>query len=142
MSYEYKPRRRKRRGGGQWSGPGPDARDPQTLKSLLAKMVSDRGWNTQAAGASLFARWNEIIGPEIADHCRPMGCRDGELSIEAESAAWATQLRLFKPQILAKITAGVGPGIVSRVKITGPVQTSHVTGPRRVRYTPKRDSHG
>ena len=135
MSYEYpRPRPRRRRPSGAWSGPGPDERDPKALGEVLGKLVKDRGWREPAAKAGLFARWPELVGPEIAAHCRPVSCTDGELVIEAESSAWATQLRLFKTQILERLAAGAGPKVVTRVRIHGPSQPSYVTGPRRVRF--------
>ncbi|ADD39728.1 DUF721 domain-containing protein [Stackebrandtia nassauensis] len=132
MSYE--PRRKRRRPTGAWSGPGPDGRDPQPLGEVLGKLIKDRGWRDPAAKAGLFANWPQIVGPEIAEHCRPVSCADGELIIEAESAAWATQLRLFKTQILARLASHSGPQVVTRLRIQGPSQPSYVTGPRRVRF--------
>ncbi|HZE40837.1 MAG TPA: DciA family protein [Stackebrandtia sp.] len=140
MSFDDRaaPRRRRRsparRGEATWSGPGPDARDPQRIGDVLGKLVRDRGWRRNTAQAGIFARWGELVGPEIAAHCRPVSCDKGELIIEAESAAWATQLRLFKTQILQRLSSGVGPDMVTRVRINGPSQPSYVTGPRRVRF--------
>lgn len=132
MSFES--RRKRRRPAGAWSGPGPDARDPQLLGDVLGKLVRDRGWRDPAAKAGLFANWPQIVGPEIAEHCRPVSVAEGELVIEAESATWATQLRLFKQQILARLAANAGPQVVTRLRIQGPTQSSNVTGPRRVRF--------
>ena len=38
-----------------------------------------------------------MVGAEIAKHSRPVKLEDGELTVEAESTAWATQLRLLAP---------------------------------------------
>jgi predicted nucleic acid-binding Zn ribbon protein len=141
VSYDPRRKPRRRRPGG-WSGPGPDDRDPQLLGDLLGKLVKDRGWRKPAAHAGLFARWPELVGPEVAGHCRPVACQDGELVVEAESSAWATQLRLFKTQILARLTSEVGPGVVNRIRIQGPSQPTYVTGPRRVRFGGSRDTYG
>lgn len=145
MSYDSsgsRPRRRPRKkSSGAWSGPGPDRRDPQALGDVLGKLVRDRGWSKPAAAAGLFARWDEIVGPEVAAHCRPVSCAEGELVVEAESAAWATQLRLFKAQIVARLAAEAGSGVVDRVRIQAPTQPSYVTGPRRVRFGGRRDGN-
>lgn len=133
MSYET-DRRRRRRGSTTWSGPGPDERDPQPLGAVLGELVRKRGWRRSATHAGLFARWDELVGPEVSTHCRPVSFDAGELVLEAESATWATQLRLFKSQILTRLAAGVGPGVVTRVRINGPTQSSYVSGPRRVRF--------
>lgn len=125
---------RRRRSSGAWSGPGPDGRDPQALGDVLGKLVRDRGWRKSAAYAGLFERWPQLVGPEVAEHSRPVSCNDGELVVEAESATWAVQLRLFKAQILQQLSTAVGPGVVTHVRIQAPSQPSYVSGPRRVRF--------
>ena len=134
MSYDRGRGGRRRQAGRAWSGPGPDDRDPQPLGALLGKLVKTRGWRKPAAHAGLFARWAELVGPEVAAHCRPVSCNDGELVVEAESATWAVQLRLFKPQMLDRLSSAVGPSVVSRIRIQAPTQPSYVNGPRRVRF--------
>lgn len=106
------------------------------MGDVLGKLVRDRKWSQPAAHAGLFARWAELIGPDLADHCRPVSCNDGELVVEAESATWATQLRLFKSQIMDRLASGVGRGVVTSVRIQAPSQPSYVRGPRRVRFRP------
>ena len=45
------------------------------------------------------------VSPIHAAHCRPERLAAGELLCIAESTAWATQLRLMTPQVLARIAA-------------------------------------
>src|SRR5437667_10133467 len=78
-----------------YSGPGPDPRDPQPFGAVLAKLVKARGWEKPAAEATVFGDWTKVVGQEISSHCRPVKLENGELTIEAESTAWATQLRLL-----------------------------------------------
>ena len=144
--YNYRPRP-KRRGKSddprfrkEWSGPGPDNRDPETLGSLLPQVVRKKGWTGKVSNASVFGRWTEIVGPDIAGHCRPEQLVDGERLVVAESTAWATQLRLFSRQIYGKINAALGPGVVKRLKIVGPKQPTRSYGPRRVRFNGSRDT--
>src|SRR3712207_8885100 len=40
-----------------------------------------------------------IFGSDIADHCIPLSLRDGELVLQAESTAWATQLRTLQREL-------------------------------------------
>ena len=49
--------------------------------------------------------------------------------MSAESTAWATQLRMVQAQLLAKIAAAVGDGVVTSLKIVGPVAPSWRKGP-------------
>lgn len=125
-----------------YSGSGPDPRDPQPFGVLLAKLVKSRGWQRPAAEATVFGAWTSVVGEQIAEHCRPVKLEDGELTIEAESTAWATQLRLLAGKLLAQIAAQVGHNVVTRLHIHGPVAPNWSRGPRRVRGRGPRDTYG
>lgn len=102
----------------------------------------DRGWSSRLTDATVLGRWPQIAGPEIASRCVPMSLHDGELVLQAESTAWATQLRQLQRQILAKIAAAVGDGVVRRVKVVGPQGPSWRHGPRHVKGRGPRDTYG
>jgi predicted nucleic acid-binding Zn ribbon protein len=126
----------------RWSGSGPDDRDPQPLGRIASRIAADRGWSSRLTTGRLFGRWDAIVGEEVAEHARPMSLKDGELVIQAESTAWATQLRLLQRQLLAKIAAGVGHGVVTKLKVHGPSTPSWRYGPRHVRGRGPRDTYG
>lgn len=131
-------------GGGRrrWSGPGPDRRDPQTLGAATRDLAQSRGWSTQVAEGTVLGRWRSVVGEDIATHATPTRLSDGVLSVSAESTAWATQLRLVQAQLLAKIAAAVGDGVVTSLKITGPTAPSWRKGPRHVSGRGPRDTYG
>jgi predicted nucleic acid-binding Zn ribbon protein len=130
--------RRRRR----WSGASADDRDPQPLGRLASRLAADRGWTERLTTGRLFARWDVIVGEEVAEHAQPVALKDGELTVQARSTAWATQLRLLQRQLLAKIAAGVGDGVVKRLKVQGPSTPSWRYGPRHVRGRGPRDTYG
>jgi predicted nucleic acid-binding Zn ribbon protein len=126
-----------------YSGPGPDPRDPQLFGSVLAKLVKNRGWEKPAAEAKVFGAWDRVVGSEVAAHCRPIKLtEDGELTVEAESTAWAMQLRLLAAKILRQIGSEVGPNVVKKLHIHGPAAPTWVKGPRRVPGRGPRDTYG
>jgi predicted nucleic acid-binding Zn ribbon protein len=125
-----------------YSGPGPDPRDPQPFGAVLAKLVKARGWERPTAEATVFGDWPKVVGADIAEHCRPVKLENGELTIEAESTAWATQLRMVQAQLLAKIAAAVGDGVVTSLKIVGPVAPSWRKGRYHIAGRGPRDTYG
>jgi predicted nucleic acid-binding Zn ribbon protein len=133
-----RPRRRLR----GYSGPGPDPRDPQPFGAVLARLVAARGWQRPTAEATVFGAWERVVGPEIAKHSRPVKLTDGELTVEAESTSWATQLRLLAASLLRRIAAEVGHNVVTKLHIHGPAAPSWNRGPRRVRGRGPRDTYG
>jgi predicted nucleic acid-binding Zn ribbon protein len=130
--------RRRRR----WSGPRPDDRDPQLLGGLVSRIAKDRGWTEKLNGGEVFNRWSSLVGPDVAEHTQPISLTDGELTVQADSTAWATQLRLLQRQLLAKIAAAVGNGVVKRLKVAGPSAPSWRHGNRHVPGRGPRDTYG
>lgn len=125
-----------------WSGPGPDGRDPQPLGSLARELAKKRGWSAQVAEGTVLGNWATVVGHQIADHAVPTALKEGVLSVAAESTAWATQLRMIQSQLLAKIAAAVGNGVVTSLKITGPAAPSWRKGPRHIAGRGPRDTYG
>ncbi|WP_018349175.1 DUF721 domain-containing protein [Longispora albida] len=126
------PERRKR----GYTAAGPDPRDPQLLGSLLGKLIKSRGWQRPSAEARVFGEWSRVVGPEIAAHCKPVKLDNGELTIEAESTAWATQLRLIAAKLVAQIGRETGHNVVRRINVHGPSTGRGYQGPRWVRDRP------
>jgi predicted nucleic acid-binding Zn ribbon protein len=94
--------------------------DPQPLASAIGGLLDTRGWQQRAAMGSVFGRWAEIVGPELAAHTQPDSFADGELAVIADSTAWATQVRLLAPVLVKRLNAELGDGSVRRVKVRGP----------------------
>lgn len=126
----------------RWSGPGPDDRDPQPFGRIVSRVSLDRGWSPRLTDATVLGRWPQLVGPDIADHCTPISLRDGELVLQAESTAWATQLRTLQRQLLARLAAAVGRDVVRRIRVVGPSGPSWRHGPRTVRGRGPRDTYG
>jgi predicted nucleic acid-binding Zn ribbon protein len=126
----------------RWSGPGPDDRDPQPLGRLVSRVALDRGWSSRLTDATVLGRWPQLVGADVADHCVPLSLRDGELVLQAESTAWATQLRTLQRQLLVRLAAVVGPDVVRRIRVVGPGGPSWRHGPRHVRGRGPRDTYG
>jgi predicted nucleic acid-binding Zn ribbon protein len=80
----------------------------------------------------VFGRWDQIVGPELAVHTRPEGLRGGELTVTADSTAWATQLRLLAVTLIGRVNTELGSPLVRKLKVRGPAPPPR-SGPLRVR---------
>jgi predicted nucleic acid-binding Zn ribbon protein len=140
----------RRRGSGEgsgrrlrgYSGPGPDPRDPQPFSAVLERLMKARGWEKPKAEATVFGAWERVVGPDIAKHSRPVKLDAGVLTVEAESTAWATQLRMLAATLLKQIASEVGHNVVIRLQIHGPAAPSWSKGLRRVQGRGPRDTYG
>jgi predicted nucleic acid-binding Zn ribbon protein len=109
-----------RTGGSGSARSRPRRDDPQRLGQAIGGLLDQHGWQQRAAIGSVFGRWAEIVGPDLAAHTRPDSFADGELTVTADSTAWATQVRLLAPQLVRRLAAELGDGTIRRVKVRGP----------------------
>jgi predicted nucleic acid-binding Zn ribbon protein len=62
-----------------------------------------------AAPPGLLARvqgsWAEVAGPGVAAAALPVSERDGVVTVACESAVWAQELELLKPDLQARLDA-------------------------------------
>lgn len=85
-----------------------DGRDPMTLGSALGRLMTERGWERPAAGGSVLNSWKEIAGADGSDLVKHVTAvrfdeTTGQLDLAADSTAWATQTRLFGPQLVLRV---------------------------------------
>ncbi|WP_399345080.1 DciA family protein [Umezawaea sp. Da 62-37] len=126
----------------RWSGAGPDDRDPQPLGRLASRVAADNGWAERLAGGNVFGKWAKLVGEDVAEHAKPITLSDGELTVQADSTAWATQLRLLQRELIKRIAAGVGDGVVKKLKVQGPQAPNWRFGPRHAPGRGPRDTYG
>lgn len=124
-----KPRRRARAETGDRSGK--TGRDPVLIAEQIEHLVADREWENEIAIGGVIGRWTQIVGPEVAQHCRPTDFTDGVLTVRADSTAWATQLRLLSSTVLTQLEREVGSGIVGELRVVGPSAPSWSKGALR-----------
>ena len=94
--------------------------DPQLLTMAIGGLTESSGWQQRLAMGSVFGRWPQIVGADLAAHTKPDSFADGELAVIADSTAWATQVRLLAPMLVKRLNEEVGDGSVRRVKVRGP----------------------
>ena len=115
-----------------WSA-RPRRDDPQRLTAAFGGLLSARGWREKAAVGAVFGHWADIVGPQLALHTKPETFDAGELTVSADSPAWATQVRLMAPQILKRLAEELGHGTVRRIRVNGPAGPPRRAGRLRVR---------
>jgi predicted nucleic acid-binding Zn ribbon protein len=107
--------------------------DPQRLTAAVGGLLSARGWRERAAVGAVFGHWADIVGPQLALHTKPESFEAGELTVSADSPAWATQVRLMAPQLLKRLGEELGHGTVRHIRVKGPAGPPRSPGRLRVR---------
>lgn len=94
-----------------------DKRDPAPIKALLGDVGKRLGVQSALQTGTLWRRWREIVGPEIADHAEPSSLKEGVLRVRADSPAWATEIGYLGPEIARKANAMAGSTLVREVRV-------------------------
>ena len=117
--------------------------DASPLSDLIGQVVQNQGWEDKLADQRIFTDWQRLVGPEVAQHATVEGFEDAVVHVRASSTAWATQLKMLAPRIVAKLNAELGDGSVLRIDVRGPQAPSWKSGPRSIRGARgPRDTYG
>lgn len=116
----------RRANGQRRSGSRSDDRDPQALSATIGRLMSEHGWETPVAVGGVVHNWAEVVGERIAEHCTPVGFAEGVLTVQADSPAWAVEIRHLSTALLAKLNESVPSGpdgrAVKRIAVLGPAK--------------------
>lgn len=100
--------------------------DP-TQKALLAVL-------------KLHELWPKLVGSLVADHAWPSAYNKGQLTITTDSSTWAQELDYQRLEILERITAELGQGVVVKLRFkTGsrPTKKTARSGPAPAKPRPR-----
>lgn len=135
--------RRRRRPPPPAAGPRARRDDAVPISEALGELIRERGWGKQLDVQRVLDDWASLVGPEVAQHSRVTGYADAVVHVETRTTAWATQLKLLAPRIVAKLNELLGDGSVVRIEIRGPQAPSWSSGPRSIRgQRGPRDTYG
>ncbi|WP_153395843.1 DUF721 domain-containing protein, partial [Ornithinicoccus halotolerans] len=125
------------------SGAGtPSRRDPQPVGTEMESLLASRGWRGQVQVGSVVGRWPAIVGETVAAHVAPVAFEGTTLTVQADSTAWATQMRLLTNSVLARIETEVGDDVVTQIVVHGPAGPTWRKGPLRAPGAGPRDTYG
>jgi len=77
------------------------------LAEALQSYLKQAGLVKRIGQASVLTEWPELVGEQIARVTQPESVGpDGQLRVRVATAAWAAELQLMTPQILARLNTG------------------------------------
>lgn len=83
-------------------------REPEVLGSALAGVLASLDIDLAAPSAEIGEFWEQIVGAEVALHCRPVGIKAGILHAEVDSSVWCQELQLRSPEIVSALRKRMG----------------------------------
>ena len=117
-------------------------RDPLRVAGAIQTLTAEMGWTGPMAEANVAIEWRELVGENIADHSTVVSVSDGTLSVQCDSSAWATQLRLMRHDLLARIAEHIPEAKINSISVSGPGAPSWSKGGRSVPGRGPRDTYG
>ncbi|AYG03550.1 DUF721 domain-containing protein [Gryllotalpicola protaetiae] len=133
---------RGRRGGEPGSEPFGAGRDPRGLGSVMDALTTDLGWDSELDKAELIGAWSELVGESTAAKSQPLGIEDGVLTVQCDSTAWATQLRIMRVELLTAIAQRYPRAGIQSIRFNGPDVPSWKYGRRSAQWRGPRDTYG
>src|SRR5258708_17439427 len=97
--------------------PGEGVTDPHPVGSAIDRYLARLGQPAASTLELVFSRWEEVVGPAVAAHSRPLSIRDHALTIGVDGPAWATQLRFLSVPLLKRLNGLIRAGEVSSLAV-------------------------
>ncbi len=84
----------------------PAQREPEEIAKILSRWLSTHRVRERVSEDSIYARWKDVVGEEIAAATRVVRCARGVITVEVSSAPLLTELATYhREDILASIRA-------------------------------------
>ena len=94
----------------------PGGTGPQPLGPSLDRLTKGLGAPDARVLTTLFDRWDEVVGPDVAAHAWPLSLLHGTLVVGVDAPAWASHLRYLEADLLGGLEGVIGPGHVARME--------------------------
>ena len=92
---------------------------PRHVAGALDQVARRLGMPSADVVATVFGRWEEIVGPALATTTRPLWLGDGALVVGVGDPSLATELRYRGAEILRRVAEVAGGPVAARVEVRG-----------------------
>ena len=90
---------------------------PKKIGETLDALTKRLGLASPDSLSKVFAGWAGLVGEPLASNLRPVGLRDGVLTVEVTEPAWASQLKFLGDDVIRRVNEQVGDGTVSSLSV-------------------------
>ena len=90
---------------------------PRALDTSLDAVSDQLGLGGSRSLGRLFAGWEEIVGPSVADHVQPVRLDEEALVVTVDHPGWATQVRHLGDDLLDRVAEVTGSPRPARLEV-------------------------
>jgi predicted nucleic acid-binding Zn ribbon protein len=99
------------------TGPDGEAPGPRPVNASLDEVSRRLGMKDARGLGGLFAHWEELVGPALAAHVKPVRLDTESLVVAVDHPAWATQVRQMGDDLLDRVAGEIGVARPARLEI-------------------------
>lgn len=92
-------------------------RGPQRLGRALDRLMGTMRAPSVDVLDSVFTRWAEIVGDDVAEHTRPTSIDGDTLHVEAADSTWASEFRWLENEVLERVAEVSASDRVCKVNV-------------------------
>lgn len=96
--------------------PRPGGDDPRSVRESLDRYAGRLGAERTVL-TTVFGRWSDVVGPDVAAHARPVSLKDGVLVVAVDDPTWATQVRWLGHDLLVRLAEAAGEPVAERLEV-------------------------
>lgn len=98
------------------SGPRGRRRRPMTaLGDAVPRVLGELGLGGPIV--RIAQHWEDVVGPEIARHCRPVVMRGRVLEAAVDSSVWRQELQLRRGELLGALQRALGDDAPTELRL-------------------------
>lgn len=91
--------------------PTADGKEPTRVGAGLDRLMRQMGGPGADTITTLFGRWPELVGEQIAAHTTPIALRRATLVVAVDDPAWASQLRWLERDLTGRVGEALGVSV-------------------------------
>ena len=77
--------------------------EPVQLADALGRLLGSLDVPPADLLSTVFQRWEEVVGADVAGHCRPAAVEGDRLVVLASDSTWASEVQWLASEVLARI---------------------------------------
>jgi len=90
--------------------------EPEAAADLMAGLLSRLGGTGRALEYRVYDAYTRAAGDVLATRSTPDSFRDGTLFVRVTSSALAHEITLLRGEIVERMSASLGPGVVKEIR--------------------------
>lgn len=91
-------------------------REPTPIGDSLDVTLRSLKGPSRAVASGVFGRWEELVGPTVAAHVRPVRLDRGVLTVSVDDPVWSTHVQFLTDDLIRRIEADTAT-VVNRVDV-------------------------